>query len=101
MEGEPRTTATGGDGRGNSKWRRRAGMTEAAPRHAHPRAFYSSAVVDMCTGETAVSADDVDENPKHRSACCCVLPLAGVELMMNITAPYIAAKFPALAIASN
>lgn len=112
----------GGDGRrglgGNSEQRRRQVETGEATRSGGSGwgrrrqlgvapirvAFCSSTVVDICAKEAAcsdVSADDVDENPKLRSAYCCASPLSGMELLMNIADPYITAGFLAPAIASS
>uniref|UniRef100_A0A0E0MVD8 Uncharacterized protein n=1 Tax=Oryza rufipogon TaxID=4529 RepID=A0A0E0MVD8_ORYRU len=85
---------------GGSGWGRRRQLGVAPIRIA----FCSSAVVDICAKEAAcsdVSADDVDENPKLRSAYCCASPLSGMELLMNIADPYITAGFLAPAIASS
>uniref|UniRef100_I1NMJ2 Uncharacterized protein n=1 Tax=Oryza glaberrima TaxID=4538 RepID=I1NMJ2_ORYGL len=114
-EGEPRTVATGGDGRGEAKERwQQARMAEGKPRTVataggdwevtRSSGGDSSAVVNICAKEAAcsdVSADDVDENPKLRSAYCCASPLSGMELLMNIANPYITAGFLAPAIASS
>uniref|UniRef100_A0A0E0FD74 Uncharacterized protein n=1 Tax=Oryza meridionalis TaxID=40149 RepID=A0A0E0FD74_9ORYZ len=112
----------GGDGRrewgGNLEQRRRQAGTGKATRSGGTEwgrrrqlgvapirvAFCSSAVVDICAKEAAcsdVSADDVDENPKLRSAYCCASSLSGMELLMNIADPYITAGFLAPDIASS